>query len=148
MTKKCSTCQAVKPLDEFNNSKNQPMGKHNQCRFCQNSWKPNPEQIARARKRTREWNRLKATGFTPKEFQEKLNSQGNVCAICGTDDPGKLDFCADHCHDTGQKRGVICRKCNAGLGHFKDSVENLNAAIEYLEYYKAQLEKEKSDAGS
>ena len=136
-TKKCSTCQTYKPFEEFNKSRAGKFGLHNQCRPCTKLWKPSPEAKAIANKRSREWNRLKATGFTPEEFQEKLNSQGNVCAICGTDNPGKLDFCADHCHETGQKRGVICRKCNAGLGHFNDNVEVMQKAIEYLEHYKA-----------
>lgn len=141
MIKKCSTCQEFKPVSEFNKNKSTKTGYHNQCRACSKLWKPTPEALAAARKKTREWNRLKSTGFTPEEFQEKLSNQGNVCAICGTDNPGKLDFCADHCHSTGQKRGVICRKCNAGLGHFNDNIESLKAAIEYLEYYKSQLTK-------
>ena len=137
MTKKCSTCQEVKPLDQFNKNKATKTGYHNQCRPCTKLWKPSPEALALSRKKSREWKRLKATGFTPEEFEKKLNNQGNVCAICGTDNPGKLDFCADHCHETGQKRGVICRKCNAGLGHFNDNPELIAKAIEYLEYYKA-----------
>lgn len=139
--KKCSTCQETKSLTEFNKNRSTKSGYHNQCRPCTKLWKPTPEALAKSRKRTREWNRLKATGFTPEEFQEKLNNQGGVCAICGTDNPGKLDFCADHDHATGQKRGVICRKCNAGLGHFNDNVETIEAAIRYLERYRAEVQK-------
>jgi len=136
MIKKCSTCQTEKPFSEFNKSKNQKFGLHNQCRACTKLWKPSPEALMVARKRTREWNRLKATGFTQEEFEEKFNNQNRVCAICGTDNPGKLDFCADHDHKTKQKRGILCRKCNAGLGHFNDNPEIIKAAIEYLEHYK------------
>ena len=135
MIKRCSSCKEHKPFEEFNKSKNQQYGLHNQCRPCQNSWKPNAEQLAKSRKRTREWNRLKATGFTPEDFKTKLEEQGGVCAICGTDDPGKLDFCADHDHATGTQRGILCRKCTAGLGHFNDNTEALQAAIDYLNKY-------------
>ena len=134
--KKCSSCKTEKPFSEFNKNKNLKFGLHSQCRSCQNSWSATPEAKARSRKRTREWNRLKFTGFTQEEFEEKLNSQNGVCAICGTDNPGKLDFCADHDHETKQKRGVLCRKCNSGLGHFNDDPEIIRAAIEYLEHYK------------
>jgi peptide methionine sulfoxide reductase MsrB len=78
---------------------------------------------------------LKATGFTPEEFNTKLEEQGGVCAICGTDNPGKLDFCADHDHANGTKRGVLCRKCNSGLGHFNDDPEIISKAINYLIHY-------------
>lgn len=134
--KKCSTCQTEKPFSEFNKSKNQKFGLHNQCRPCTKLWKPSPEAIQIRNARSRAFNRFKGTGFTQEEFEEKLNNQGRVCAICGTDNPGKLDFCADHDHETKQKRGILCRKCNTGLGHFNDDPEIIKAAIEYLEHYK------------
>jgi Recombination endonuclease VII len=135
MMKKCSTCKEEKLFAEFNKSRNQKFGLHNQCRDCTKLWKPNSEALKKARKKTREWNRLKTTGFSPEDFQEKLAKQGGVCAICGTDNPGKLDFCADHDHKTGDKRGVLCRKCNTGLGHFNDDPEIIAKAIKYLTHY-------------
>lgn len=135
MMKKCSTCQTEKEFEQFNKSRAGKFGLHNQCRPCSKLWKPSPEALKEARRKTREWNRLKATGFTPEDFKAKLEEQGGVCAICGTDDPGKLDFCADHDHATGTKRGVLCRKCNSGLGHFNDNPEVIAKAIEYLSHY-------------
>ena len=38
----------------------------------------------------------------------------------------------DHCHDTGNFRGVICAKCNLGLGHFEDDVDRMKRAIHYV----------------
>ena len=135
MMKKCSTCQTEKEFAEFNKSKSGKFGLHNQCRPCTKLWKPSPEALKETRRKTREWNRLKSTGFTSEDFKSKLEEQGGVCAICGTDNPGKLDFCADHDHATGTKRGVLCRKCNAGLGHFNDNPEVIAKAIEYLSHY-------------
>jgi len=135
MIKKCSTCQETKPLEDFNKNKSSKTGYHNQCRPCTKLWKPSPEALKEARRKTREWNRLKFTGFTQEDFKSKLEEQNGVCAICGTDDPGKLDFCADHDHITGTKRGVLCRKCNAGLGQFNDNPELIAKAIEYLSHY-------------
>jgi hypothetical protein len=136
MIKKCSTCKEEKEFADFNKHKNGKFGIHNQCRACAQLWKPTPEALKEARKKTREWNRLKATGFTPEDFSAKFEEQGRVCAICGTDNSGKLDFCADHDHANGTKRGVLCRKCNAGLGHFKDNTELMEKAIMYLNQYK------------
>jgi transcription elongation factor Elf1 len=42
----------------------------------------------------------------------------------------------DHDHITGYARSWICDSCNTGLGRFKDSVELLNKAIDYLTKHK------------
>jgi len=77
---------------------------------------------------------IKKYGITLSEYDEILESQGGVCAICGSDDPqGKgARFHVDHCHETGEVRGLLCHFCNIGLGHFKDSREALQSAINYL----------------
>jgi len=38
----------------------------------------------------------------------------------------------DHCHNTDQFRGWLCHLCNRALGCFKDDVNMLQRAIEYL----------------
>lgn len=38
----------------------------------------------------------------------------------------------DHCHRTGQIRGLLNGSTNRGLGFLGDSAENLKRAIEYL----------------
>ena len=134
-TKKCSSCQEYKPFEDFNKSKAGKFGLHNQCRACSKLWKPNPKAREIANKRSREWNRLKATGFTSKDFEETLANQGGRCAICGTDDPGKTNWQADHNHITKQKRGILCQKCNTGLGLLQDNIDILCSAIEYLRRY-------------
>lgn len=62
-----------------------------------------------------------------------LVRQGGVCAICGGPPDGRWKrFHVDHCHKTGRVRGLLCRKCNNGLGNFGDSVETMRKAIAYL----------------
>ncbi|MBT2484757.1 MULTISPECIES: endonuclease domain-containing protein [unclassified Microbacterium] len=64
-----------------------------------------------------------------------------TCDICGSDEPGGLDFAIDHDHACcpvspacGQcVRGVLCTSCNMGLGAFGDDIDTLRAAITYLE---------------
>ena len=56
----------------------------------------------------------------------------NICGI-GINDAGSETGHIDHCHLTGQVRGMLCRSCNHMLGHAKDNIETLDAAIRYLE---------------
>lgn len=135
MLLRCSSCKEHKTEAEFNKNRSTKTGYHNQCRRCQNSWKPSPEALKISREKTRIWNRFKGTGFTEEYFQQKLNEQNNRCAICGTDNPAPMGWQADHCHETLGKRGILCHLCNKGLGHFKDDIEMLLKAIEYLERY-------------
>lgn len=72
--------------------------------------------------------------MTPEQEKELLDKQSNKCAICYTDfDEGSYKACIDHDHDTGLIRGILCQFCNKGLGHFKDSMLNINNAFNYLE---------------
>ena len=62
-----------------------------------------------------------------------LAAQGFKCAICQRPDSGgKRYWQADHDHTTGLLRGVLCVRCNPGLGALGDSIERLEAAIAYL----------------
>lgn len=55
------------------------------------------------------------------------------CQICGhVPEPGRKSNAWDHDHATGKFRGWLCRRCNVGLGYFKDSVDHMQKAIDYL----------------
>lgn len=73
-------------------------------------------------------------GLTPEEFDAMKASQNNVCAICGTNrDLGRgRELHVDHNHETGKVRGLLCNFCNRGLGLFRDNIELLDKAKEYL----------------
>jgi Recombination endonuclease VII len=69
-------------------------------------------------------------GLSAKDLQAMLGRQGGVCAICKQKPRGTL--CIDHCHATNKVRGLLCDRCNIGLGCFRDSASRLQAAIEYI----------------
>jgi len=64
-----------------------------------------------------------------------IDEQGGLCAICGKPASGK-GHCSrlhvDHDHKTGAVRGMLCHRCNAGLGQFGDDSLVLEAALAYL----------------
>lgn len=66
-------------------------------------------------------------------------SQSSLCAICGQTCSTGQRLCVDHDHATGKMRGLLCRKCNSGLGQFGDDPEMLRAALSYLEADRAFL---------
>lgn len=79
----------------------------------------------------------KLYGITTEYYDRMLESQDGRCAICKQPPSGKRkSLCVDHCHETGEIRGLLCLACNWGLGYFKDSVENLHQAVSYLQQTK------------
>src|SRR3954469_10844012 len=72
-------------------------------------------------------------GITEAQYAGMLEKQDNKCAICRLDrSQFNKNFCVDHCHATGKIRGLLCTACNVGLSRFRDRVDLLQNAIEYL----------------
>jgi hypothetical protein len=71
-------------------------------------------------------------GLTLEQFLDLLDRQNNQCAICKTVFENRSQSFVDHCHTTGKVRGLLCAKCNFGIGQFNDNIEVLSQAIEYL----------------
>ncbi len=120
-TKHCTVCREIKPLFEFGINPNRRKFAQSQCTECD-------------RKRAKE-NRIQKFGITLKQYDKILKKQGGKCKICGAKTPGYKNrgrFCVDHNHVTGKIRGLLCVNCNLGLGHFKDNVEILDLAKQYL----------------
>lgn len=76
-------------------------------------------------------------GVTYEWYQETLAKQNNVCAICKHPETAiirnkVIAMPVDHDHKTGKARGLLCTKCNRGLGLFRDDKDILKAAFDYL----------------
>ncbi len=72
--------------------------------------------------------------LTRKQWQAIFEMQQGCCAICriSQDDLGyTLEI--DYDQNKGKVRGLLCKKCNLGIGMFGEDVENINKAIRYLE---------------
>lgn len=73
-------------------------------------------------------------GVTPDELARHEIEQAGRCAICkAAFSGGGAKQHLDHDHCTGLFRGLLCAKCNVGLGAFGDDTERLRRAAAYLE---------------
>ena len=68
-----------------------------------------------------------------KEFKKLLIFQKGKCAICKSNKKWKTRLHIDHDHQTKNIRGILCVKCNVGLGYFEDNINRLKQAIKYLQ---------------
>lgn len=74
-----------------------------------------------------------------KIYADALEKYGDWCGICGktaeqlgSDSMSRKKLIIDHDHETGKMRGVLCVRCNIGLGQAGDSERFLLAALAYL----------------
>ncbi len=84
--------------------------------------------------RNRELRLAKLYGITLADYDGMLEAQSGKCAICSADEPGgnAAYWHVDHDHSTGRVRGLLCARCNIGLGYFQDDPQRLAAAGAYL----------------
>ena len=80
--------------------------------------------------KNRERNLVIRYGVTKRVYAEILVAQNGKCAICK--EISKKTLAVDHCHKTGQIRGLLCRACNSMLGFGKDNKSIFENAISYL----------------
>jgi len=107
----------VKSIDHFNAHKSRRNGYDNKCREC------DADRKLRAR-----------YGITLAEYNDLLVEQGGKCAICELA-PVDSKLNVDHCHATGEKRGLLCSQCNTAIGLLKEDLKLLSRAAEYLELF-------------
>lgn len=116
----CIDCKEFKPLDEYYKTKT---GVISTCKKCSH---------VRAAKYHKSYYKYAKYGIDKKLYDEMFANQNGKCAICALDLNLQKEVHIDHCHTTGKVRGILCGKCNKGLGQFDDNVIYLTNAIKYL----------------
>tara|TARA_Y100000034_G_C6804307_1_gene361001 strand:- start:335 stop:664 length:330 start_codon:yes stop_codon:yes gene_type:complete len=62
-------------------------------------------------------------------YEYLLEKQNHKCKLCGE----KRELFHDHCHETGDIRGLICSRCNTAMGGYEFIVAmGENIIQEYL----------------
>jgi hypothetical protein len=84
-------------------------------------------RICESCKKTR--GKLRRYGVDKTWLKATVLSQNGCCSICG-EKTEKLVI--DHCHSTNIVRGLLCGRCNTGLGQFRDDLDILASASSYL----------------
>lgn len=115
----CTCCKELKHEDEFSKATRASSGRNNICRVCQKYRM-----------------KLQNYGVTREQYESMLSAQDHKCKVCGCHDTSPRcthgHLVVDHCHTTGKVRSLLCDMCNKTLGYTKDSIEQLQALIDYL----------------
>lgn len=160
--KRCSKCGRLLPLEQFYRQPDGRDGKRADCIDCVKAYraaryhlvrdeaiarakawqKANPERLNAYRRERRARPEVKAReratylkrkfGITLATYDEMLQVQGGVCAICGRPPREDISLHVDHEHGTGRVRGLLCFRCNNALGDFDDDPALLLRAVEYV----------------
>lgn len=140
MNKQCQMCNITKLIDNFSPSKQTKDGLFSYCKPCkyQANKKSDSKRLSENRikflEQRKNWHLKTTYGITLEHYKELLAKQNGKCAICKMPEADELyrRLAVDHCHDTLKVRGLLCHRCNRGIGMFKNSVDNLRSAIVYL----------------
>ena len=146
--KYCKHCDQTLSIDLFCNNSKSKDGKQFYCKECANK-KTREHKAKHIETYKPKWRiiSLKKIGFTPELFDEMLEAQGNSCALCRSDKPGGRwnRFFADHNHETGKPRGLLCFHCNTALGIIEaredDWMDRVKLYLDPIKSEKSEVEK-------
>ena len=135
----CTHCHWALPVSAFQKRRTKrgfvPRSWCNKCRHIPQSEKARLSHRERSRRNAKRPSNKRRQcvkfGITLLHYEEMLQAQGGVCAICGKQQEGR-SLSVDHCHETGRIRGLLCTRCNLGIGNLQDDPGVLRKAIEYL----------------
>jgi hypothetical protein len=146
MVKTCTKCLQTKNINQFNVRKTSKDGLNYWCKNChsvntikaisKNKEHYDKKKLERPRLKPRQRSDYEVKhkfGLTSQDYENLLKSQNNCCAICKSHkDTFSKRLSVDHCHNTLKIRGLLCQSCNMALGLLKDSISNLDSAINYI----------------
>lgn len=133
--KQCTKCKEIKSLDSFYPKKRKTkIGFTSNCKDCFNLYrfeyyKQNPDK----KKLTNRKSQLVKYKLTIDQFDQLYLKQQGRCLGCDVHQ-SELNkrISVDHCHKTGQVRGLLCQPCNTILGLCKEDQIILSNLINYL----------------
>jgi hypothetical protein len=134
----CSSCKETKDESLFPKATGKARGYAWICKRCK-IVKRKEKQASMSQEDWASLNRsywLKSQyNMSLEDYNKLLREQNHKCKICKIDETEvmKQTLYVDHNHQTGEIRGLLCHHCNAGLGHFRDTIALLDEAKAYLQ---------------
>lgn len=153
----CEVCTEEKPLNKFESYYNKNLDKtyyRNKCKKCINSERrarregkveapqrrltPTKKCISGVKDRFKRQARFSGLEFnyefiSLEWYTLQLHIQNGKCPICErTPEEVGRRLVVDHCHKTGRVRGLLCHNCNTLIGGFKEDINAMLRAIQYL----------------
>lgn len=125
VVKRCRRCSSagrepIRSIDDFYTARDQPDGKRPHCKDCV---------------RELRWKSYGIVGMTIERFDQMLRDQNYRCAIPACRAPSARTLDVDHCHETGEVRGLLCKSCNSALSQQR-GIEVLKGLVAYLEVHR------------
>jgi hypothetical protein len=158
--KRCKKCRVLKVLDDFYRNPGARDGRRPECKAGTNAvrlqryrlnrdqgiarvraWqRAHPERVRARRENNRNRTNAKPReihlrnkfGLTPAQYDDILEAQGGVCALCDAPPTQGISLHVDHDHRTGEIRGLLCVRCNNALGVFREHPDLLRRAARYV----------------
>ena len=150
-SKLCNSCGLVKGVSEYHmrggKYPNTPKSRCKACISVYDKTQATPEKLEATKLRNRfyravdpegtalaarEYNLNLKYGISLDTYDEMHNSQHGACAICCKPEIENKLLCVDHNHDTGEVRGLLCQRCNKGIGLLGDDPAIAMSAAKYL----------------
>ena len=129
--KECSECHRVLALEAFHRNPSSSDGRRSDCKEC--------------RVDTSRWQRLASEySLSRDQFYSLLEKQNGRCAICRHPLP-KGTAVVDHCHETGEVRGLLCNADNLALGLVEDgrNILRIQSMLTYAERHHGKHQQDK-----
>lgn len=127
---RCGDCREVLPFAAFYKNASREFSITARCRSC---IKTGPAYRDSRTAFAGQMRRL--CGLTVEEWARAFHAQEGRCAVCRDvlDDSRVNGLHTDHCHASGQFRGLLCGGCNTAAGSLRDRPDVARALAVYLE---------------
>jgi hypothetical protein len=129
--KACTQCGVVKPIHAFSKDRHHVTGHKAACKTCSSlkfkTWRA--ANIDEVRKNDRIKHYVRKYGLSTDSAVALVENKVGTCEICRATD----SLVVDHCHSTGNVRGLICGACNSALGYARENISTLRGLIQYIE---------------